>query len=29
MITWPMDDRYADSMSERIINSIELKKAAQ
>ncbi|TYA60180.1 BatD family protein [Formosa maritima] len=29
MITWAMDDTYADSMSERIISSIELKKAAQ
>lgn len=28
MITWPMDDTYADSISERIINSIELKKEA-
>lgn len=29
MITWPIDDTYANSISERIISSIELKKAAQ
>ena len=29
MVIWPMDDTYADNISERIINSIELKKAAQ